>query len=314
MISAFERALEQNWDAPASTECRGPRVQIQSSFKSFYDLRDPKLWMPVLLLNGTHEETGKRTITSHVRINQGDFFDAYDFADLTHRDIALSTAVLNSSRFPFVSPAGALTIEAENQLNFRGHIIDGGFFENNGALTLQEVAIHVREELIKKSGSVSKWTPMIIEILNDTQIDETDLARRAHSLFGTRPELPLPYSLSERTTTTIANELVSPVLGLYNTRAARAVLASKSLAGAFGSDGVTVQFRLCPHMNPSPPLGWLLTPESTRAMDDLVLGHDRNKFETNYASAPADKIGAYLKCFAENQQQLASVIFALNRR
>jgi hypothetical protein len=69
----------------------------------------PAPWRPFLLLNGTHAETGKRIVTSQLRITARHFHDAFDFVEMTGRDLRLSTAVLNAARFPYVTPAGRLS-------------------------------------------------------------------------------------------------------------------------------------------------------------------------------------------------------------
>ena len=60
-----------------------------------------------------------------------------------------STAAHNSARFTYVSPAGKLVSSGEKSQNRshsgkksqnRGYVIDGGYFENYGALTALELA------------------------------------------------------------------------------------------------------------------------------------------------------------------------------
>jgi hypothetical protein len=182
---------------------------------------------------------------------------------------------------------------------FLGHIIDGGFFENSGAATLQETI----EEALKhlralKMNNGQEWKPLVIEILNDAEMGEADLERTTNSLFPERPGTPLEMRSSDNPDFEFANQLISAVEGLYATRTARGVLATKMLsqyALATTTGGTFVQFRLCPNMNPSPPLGWLLTPASRKAMDDLIVGPSQSRD------------GAYLRCFSELQQHLATV-------
>jgi hypothetical protein len=64
--------------------------------------------IPNLIINGTDVATGRRILTSNLRLCGPDFPDAYiaraDHAGRWH--LRLSTAVLNGARFPLVSPAG----------------------------------------------------------------------------------------------------------------------------------------------------------------------------------------------------------------
>ena len=89
-------------------------------------------WRPILLLNATHEETGKRLITGHVLIERNVFIDSLDALHVLGKDIRASTAAHNSARFTYISPAGDLGDE-------HGSAIDGGYFENYGALSALEL-------------------------------------------------------------------------------------------------------------------------------------------------------------------------------
>ena len=52
------------------------------------------------------------------------------------RDVPLSTAALTSARFPFVSPHGTIKNLARETID---RIVDGGYFESNGALTAVDI-------------------------------------------------------------------------------------------------------------------------------------------------------------------------------
>ena len=65
-------------------------------------------WRPILLLNGTHEESGKRIVASHVLVERNVFIDALDGLHVLERDVRASTAAHNSARFSYISPAGNL--------------------------------------------------------------------------------------------------------------------------------------------------------------------------------------------------------------
>jgi hypothetical protein len=97
-------------------------------------------WRPILLLNATHEETGNRIITSPVRVDRDVFVDAVDALHELHSDVRASTAAHNSARFLYVSPAGDLGSR-------HGSMIDGGYFENYGALTALEIGRAAKQAL-----------------------------------------------------------------------------------------------------------------------------------------------------------------------
>jgi hypothetical protein len=97
-------------------------------------------WRPILLLNATHEETGNRIITGQVLIDRNVFLDSLDALHVLGTDVRASTAAHNSARFTYVSPAGYLG-------NGNGSVIDGGYYENYGALSALELARAAKEAL-----------------------------------------------------------------------------------------------------------------------------------------------------------------------
>jgi hypothetical protein len=125
--------------------------------------------LPHLLLNGTDVTSGERIITSSIRLTSGGelFPDSGDFLRLASRDIDLATAVTNSARFPFVSPAGRFLSPTEAR-NYQ--IIDGGYFENYGARTAWELARAI-EDLNRVDPSL-RVVPIIIIVSNDLDADQ----------------------------------------------------------------------------------------------------------------------------------------------
>jgi hypothetical protein len=111
-------------------------------------------WRPVLLLNATHQETGKRIITGHVLIERNVFIDSLDALHVLGKDVRASTAAHNSARFTYISPAGDLGDK-------QGSVIDGGYFENYGALTALELARAARWELRHETPGVKLVILMI---------------------------------------------------------------------------------------------------------------------------------------------------------
>jgi hypothetical protein len=128
---------------------------LERPFLSLFPWGKAARWRPILLLNATHEESGKRIITSHVLIERNVFVDALDGLHLLESDVRASTAAHNSARFCFISPAGNLGRRQDSagglkswtdldswmevgkrwKENWNGSVIDGGYFENYGALT-----------------------------------------------------------------------------------------------------------------------------------------------------------------------------------
>ncbi|MEM7428759.1 MAG: hypothetical protein AAF441_21930, partial [Pseudomonadota bacterium] len=269
------RTLADSWAEAWAETCReqdrctagnGAADRLNQNFLSFAPWREDA-WRPALLLNGTHEETGKRIITSHIRIDREVFFDAFDAIDVLQSDVALKTAALNSARFTYVSPAGLLVNKAGQN---RGHVLDGGYFENYGAVTTSEILQKAAEVLAARNVKVR---PILIQITSDPKLRVSDEPIPATGF------LPADYV----STAKLANEVAGPIRGILATRAARGVLASKTNmemtrfindpAVDFPNiaDPVFAHFELCsgPGQN-EPPLGWSIS-KRTRAEITRIL-------------------------------------------
>ena len=196
-------------------------AEVENTLKKpFLSLRPWKKkgeWRPALLLNGTHQETGKRIITSHIKITRDVFFDAYDTHHVLKRDVALSIAALNSARFTYVTPPGTL-IDAEGK-NF-GHVLDGGYFENNGAITSMEVLLRLLERSATKGRRIR---PIVIQITSDPNLKRDDQSKPSRA--------PVFLNIDKRPALFV-NEATGPIYGILATRTARGVLAGKTLAQA----------------------------------------------------------------------------------
>lgn len=205
-INAFDRAraLEYAWEKAWMAEV-GNNFFAQP-FQSLWTNGAPA---PALFLNGTCVESGNRIITSNLYVS--DFAHAENSYDRLNSDIPISTAVHMSARFTYVSPAGLFGDGA--------HVVDGGYFENSGAATAEEIKYSL------EAGPDSK----------------TDIY---YILINSEGELPRHGKL--------LNEVVIPIRALLNTRTARA-----SYSTALVIDD-SIEFTLDLRGN-SIPLGWQLS-------------------------------------------------------
>ncbi|MFO0996092.1 MAG: hypothetical protein U1F33_05355 [Alphaproteobacteria bacterium] len=253
--AALEKSWEHGWRAaswrPAADRFATPFNELWSRSGD-----GRAAHRPALLLNGTHEETGKRIITSNLKIDPAIFSDTFDFYDVAGYEIRLSTAVLNSARFPYVTPAGRMSrsvIKAE-------HIVDGGYFENFGAATAQEALRGALKEL-GRTGHI-KVRPVVVQISSDPALAGTDIADDDRV-----PKAPTPKKGASW-----GNEAAGPLRAIFATRTARGILASDELAEythglAEGAAPVFVHFRLCAESGaPDPALGWALSKSSEALM------------------------------------------------
>jgi hypothetical protein len=258
------QALEQGFEAASST-AKDKDGLLSHEFLSFFPtmaaVAEMKSWRPALLLNATHQETGRRIITSNIKIERGVVFDSYDALQVLNSDVRLSTAAHNSARFTYISPAGNLSsaptdAKQARPLN-RGYVIDGGYFENYGAQTALELAnAAIRAIEADDRDHKNKVKPVILQISSDPTLEQdrtlvrvdmkgndcavssfepqkikSDPADPANYLelkdavFGNKNEgegYILPW----------ANELSAPFVGIMSVREAHGTIAAEELAAS----------------------------------------------------------------------------------
>ncbi|MCS6780392.1 MAG: hypothetical protein NZ555_11895 [Geminicoccaceae bacterium] len=264
--AALENAWSAAWDRASGGEAWNPLA------RPFLELRGgPRApWLPLLFLNATHEERGRRVIASPVPITQPPFLDAFDLHHLLVRDLWTTTAIHNSARFSFVSPAGLLREQGDPN-RARGHVLDGGYFENFGAVTAAEAAAAILELL----GEPSRWRPIVLQISSDPSLpDPQPAAEAACASTGA----PLPAEGFERSLASALNELVAPFKGVLATREARGVHAVAELERRVACAPrplsaprpVFVHLAMCGLGGREPALGWALDRRSREAIDRLL--------------------------------------------
>lgn len=140
---------------------------------------------PVWCINSTWAERGTRAIVSNIKIDTLSFIHSIDVFDSAQVDIPYATAISVSARFPFISPAGNV-LRYEKSI---GHLVDGGYYENKGALTTYDIV----RTLNNKSKYKNCISLCIILISNDGEYSA-----------------PVPI--------TTLNEAVEPIISLYKVR------------------------------------------------------------------------------------------------
>jgi hypothetical protein len=125
--------------------------------------------------------------------------------------------------------------------------VDGGYFENFGAVTAREVL----------EAAIARWgraiQPVAILISNDPKLKEEDFR-------PSQPRSARPKSW--------AGEVLSPLRALLQTRDARGLLAASELRALVEENGGKhFQFRLCEEPGRAEPaLGWVLSRDSEELM------------------------------------------------
>jgi heme exporter protein D len=215
-------------------------------------------WRPILLLNATHEESGKRIITSHILIERNVFVDALDALHVLESDVRASTAAHNSARFSYISPAGNLgrrkdpdseswmltdlTSWKKSVADWNGSVIDGGYFENYGALTALELARAAEATLNAENPHVKL---VILMISSDPDLAKAHTVVRIHEpkdgkeclVSSTEREQeraaqPRNYLSVEpgQVANAWLNEFVAPLQGIQSAREAHGNRAAAELA------------------------------------------------------------------------------------
>lgn len=235
-------ALERSWEIASKDVLAKPFLSLAGNAAEL--AADSSGWRPMLLLNATHQATGRRVITSHLKVDSYVFLDSFDLHDLLKVDLPASTAAHNSARFTYVSPAGKLVPKAAAESGSdesRGYILDGGYFENFGALTALQLAREVERVLGRQ-----KVRPIIVQVSSDPSLWKRDRARVRNDgpPCAVDPKAPFnPYTAGEWLGTRwqerdgrqngIAryfNQLTAPFAGVLSSREAHGTLASMELA------------------------------------------------------------------------------------
>ena len=169
--AALEGTFERLWDENKGFAVHGAAPGFLSvRYGRLAGSRIPLDLMPHFFLNGTDVGSGKRVITSTIRWSaQAPLFpDSADFIHLVAHDVNMATAVTNSARFPFISPAGRFVSEGPTKAAYQ--IIDGGYFENYGARTAWELARAIED--MNAADPTLGVVPIVVVISNDLDADQ----------------------------------------------------------------------------------------------------------------------------------------------
>ena len=243
-VRSFDRAwaLEDAW-AAAYRDATG-RDTLGGAFLEAWP--GPSAGVPALLLVGAHVQTGRRLVASPFRWTSADLPDTDDLLAVLGADVPLATAAHNSARFAYVSPAGRLrTADGQD----RGHVVDGGYFENSGAATVRNLlrALAGSLEAAPLPGPPPRF--VVLYLCNNP-----DRCRQEPFEPGRDVRWRRAAGLAES---------FSPLRALLGAREARGSLALAELrreAGAGGFAELGVCGRLGAREREAPlPLGWQLS-------------------------------------------------------
>ncbi len=259
-VPAFDRArtLEKSFEAAwRSQGLQGDRMS--QPFAALWN-DDTSNQLPLLFLNSTVVESGRRAIVSAVKIDDRHFSDALDAVDAIQKPMPLSTAAHLSARFTYLSPAGSVVNNGKTIL----HLVDGGYFENDGIATAKEIADAMWQAIVDQRLSDNVCIKVLV--ISNSQ----DYVANGKSVDGPSNRL--------------MTELMSPINAVFNARDARARFGEAELQAS----GEAILFGLVQRAHKAQlPLGWMLSDVSQHEIDQQVA-------ETISAGANTAKIDALL--------------------
>jgi hypothetical protein len=283
---ALEMALATGW-AANFTDGSAPYT---APLSALYD--HPAGPVPELLLNGTSVATGRRMITASLAMPLDEFPAAIDLRTAYSFDVPLAEAAMNSARFPYVTPVAGIS--------FGGHddeIADGGYFENFGATTIQDVLHWVRARPSQDQPS----RIVVIAITSDDTLPQDapfwpantgkGCARPARSRADIGPLLP---------------QLAAPVAALYNSRAGHGALAAERLLAATAEvpGARYIPFRLVSELDePGVPLSWSLSDKARGILAAEMKKCPNSAALTQLSAALGPPGVAVTQKFGENQPE-----------
>jgi hypothetical protein len=170
------------------------------------------------------------------------FFERYLLKEAKGNDIRISTAAHNSARFPLISPPGSIR---NNQQQIVDRIVDGGYFENYGALGATELALAIH-------AVQPELYPLIIVISNDPN----DTLGPDDDVTPNSPPPNRPYASSSE----LVTDVTAPLTTFANARTAHGILAvdqvRSTLHAAMSCPILMVQIRVWPDHGKDLSMSW----------------------------------------------------------
>ncbi|MFN2327901.1 MAG: hypothetical protein ABR612_03225 [Chromatocurvus sp.] len=225
-------------------------------------------WLTALFLNTTLVDSGMRLIQHPFASLDSEkdvaspFPGAEDGAAWLPAELPVFSAVHNSARFTLVSPAGTILKRdqagAGDTVRRLGQVVDGGYFENSGATTLQALITGYRE-MVARRGGPGKFR--VIHISNDVAVPPFAL-NGADACSGLEFASGPPAGQAP-----LFGEARAPLVAILQTRDARGQFARQALLDSLQhlDDGRLWHYRLCPGRHQI-PLGWTIGEQTTEEM------------------------------------------------
>jgi len=184
-IPKFDRglALEKEWQSawkdimPYLNETKMNKMQLGAREMLEINPGDTH-FKPVMFINSHEVETGRRAIYSNVQLDTTAFSAISNLNNKLYTDLPFSSAILLSARFPLISPAATINVDA----NIKRHYVDGGYFESSGTLTLYEALRSLESKL-----DTTKYDVFVIHL--DSGEDVVESERKGISFLNEPAEI-----------------------------------------------------------------------------------------------------------------------------
>jgi hypothetical protein len=264
---ALERAFENLWRRDLAHAQLGdlPIPRFREAFLSlFYDHGAVRPGMPVWVLNGTDVTSGGRMLTIPFGSLTGmawPFYASIDLLALLGADVPISTAINNSARFPYLEPSGeVVSVNAPPRQIHTGapELLDGGIFDNTGL----EAALEIAQWLKRRTVHGQPVQPIIVQATANADISVA-VANSVVRCPDSPIDVPTDPPPSPGTL-----QLLAPVIGVYNVRAAHAALLLRHTRDEFcGVDRrAFFHFYLFSTPDRDIPLNWMLSAPAVAAI------------------------------------------------
>ncbi|MFC5547232.1 hypothetical protein [Massilia aerilata] len=248
--------------------------------------------LPRLLFNATSASEGRRVVQANLDFLPPQAYDLFAGGPgdppLDTSRITLAQAVHNSARFPYISPAALVTTVDGQPWDY---LVDGGYFENSGAATLNAMIA-----AILTLGVVKPEQIVVLVIENEPASQSQWIcptrAQMIDAVAGPpRPPLKVGVHLPWQPRLRPGDKVVPPVpelslpfFALYQTRNARAQAAEEETTRLLGGCGAgrVIELRYpWTAEGRQPPLSWFLNGGTTRAMAGMLQRGESEAAEVN---------------------------------
>jgi hypothetical protein len=233
---ALEKSWERGWDV-AHPDDAG---RFRHPFHELWNTNPHAV--PLLFLNSTVVETGQRAVIHPLRAyeegKEGPLGDTLDVSQVLGTALPLSTAAHLSARFTYVSPAGSVDTHRKGSDRWI-RLVDGGYFDNSGTATLQEIARALQQTHAAMSGA----RPMRLIVLHIPN-SPPNVTPKHGGVLGGR---------------VLLSESLSPLRALLAVRGAHATQSVEFMKKGADDKGLTFASVSLYQSRSELPLGWVLS-------------------------------------------------------